>query len=136
MRQLPILSEADRASARAGHDLIASRLKDDPTSVSLTVKMSAKHTVAVPIPQPVVVHLLDVLSLMSIGTELRVLPVDAELTSSQIADILGCSRPTAVKLMTDGEIPFRFQGSRRRARLVDVLAYKDTRDDAGRLSTE
>ncbi len=136
MRQLPILSEADRATARAGHEIISSRLKDDPASVSLTVRMSNKRTIAVPIPQPVVVHLLDVLSLMSIGTELRVLPVDAELTSSQIADILGCSRPTAVKLMTDGEIPFRFQGSRRRARLKDVLDYKDARDEGDRMSSE
>lgn len=136
MNHLPILTAPERAAARAGHDLIAACMKEDPSSVSLTVKTTAKRSIAVPLPQAVVVHLLDVLSLMSIGTELRVMPVDSELTSSQIADLLGCSRPTAVKLMTDGEIPFRFQGSRRRARLQDVLAYKDARDQADRLSSK
>lgn len=136
MNQLPILSEAERETARAGHQLIAARLHEDPASVSLTVRTSAKHSVAVPLPYPIVVHLLDVLTLMSIGTELRVLPVDAELTTSQMAEILGCSRPTAVKLLSEHVIPFRFQGTRRRARLEDVLAYKESRDKAARLSSD
>lgn len=46
---------------------------------------------------------------------------------SRTADLLGVSRPTLIKLLEDGKIPFEQPGRHRRIRLDDLLAYRDRR---------
>lgn len=68
--------------------------------------------------------LLRVLSHLAAGDAVGVVPVDAELTTQQAADILNVSRPWLVKLLDDGVLPGRGAG---RVSLPDVLAYRDER---------
>jgi excisionase family DNA binding protein len=49
------------------------------------------------------------------------------LTTHEAADVLGVSRPTLIKLLEQERIPYETPHLHRRIRLVDLLAYQETR---------
>ncbi|HEY9564769.1 MAG TPA: helix-turn-helix domain-containing protein [Nocardioides sp.] len=77
------------------------------------------------LPPEVFEVLRDVLEAMAQGQAVTVAPVHQRLTTQEAADLLGISRPTVVKLLESGEIPFEQPGRHRRVRLADVLAYRE-----------
>lgn len=76
------------------------------------------------LPQELYEVLVDVVAALSQGLAITVAPQHTVLTTSQAADLLGVSRPTLVRLLEAGEIPFEKPGRHRRIRLRDVLAYQ------------
>lgn len=67
---------------------------------------------------------MDVVTALSEGVAITVSPQYTVLTTGQAANLLRVSRPTLVRLLEVGEIPFDQPGRHRRIRLADLLAYQ------------
>lgn len=81
---------------------------------------------------------------MARGQTMTLVPHGKELTTQEAADLLHVSRPHLVKLLDEGVIDHYKVGSHRRARIEDILAYREARaglrreklDELTRLSEE
>lgn len=97
-----------------------SRLGAEP--ITMSSGSNGEHLV---VPPEVFDVLRGVVEAMAQGQAVTIAPVHQRLTTQEAADLLGVSRPTVVKLLEAGEIPFEQPGRHRRVRLADVLAYRD-----------
>jgi len=75
------------------------------------------------LPPEVYRVLRDVVEAMSQGLAITIAPHNTQLTTQEAADLLGMSRPTVIRLLEAGEIPFRMRGRHRRVMLADVVDY-------------
>ena len=89
------------------------------------VKIKIQETGAfISIPKKALSLLFSIVANMAEGKSITLIPSDSELTTSQAADMLNVSRPHVVKLLEQGEIPFKKVGKHRRIALQDVIKYE------------
>jgi excisionase family DNA binding protein len=99
-----------------------------PRSIQVKAGDGAK-SLSVTVPVQAFELFLEVLGQMANGNAVTIVPIHAELTTQEAADVLNVSRPYLVKLLDEGHIPCRLVGTHRRIRMADLLAYKSKDDD-------
>ena len=75
------------------------------------------------LPHSALQVLAGALRQMADGHGVLLLPVDAELTTQQAANLLRVSRPFLIKLLDEGKLPHRRVGAHRRLLARDVARY-------------
>jgi excisionase family DNA binding protein len=105
-----LAATASRALARTSKDAVRVRLDDD-TELALPKAVT-----------PLLIHLLTE---MAQGNAVTLIPIHAELTTQEAANLLNVSRPHLVKLLKQGKIPFHRAGTHRRIRFTDIEKYKE-----------
>jgi excisionase family DNA binding protein len=84
----------------------------------------------VELPTSALCLLVDILAELADGNAVKVVPIHAELTTQEAADLLNVSRPHLVKLLEDGSLLFHKTGKHRRVRFADLMSFKEQRDQA------
>ncbi|MFD8590169.1 helix-turn-helix domain-containing protein [Streptomyces sp. NPDC059637] len=122
LKDRPVLPPTDPAEHRELAEL-AELLAGSLRSATL---LTPDGTV-VRLPPAVFDVLAQAVDAMRAGRAITVASLSQRLTTQEAAELLGISRPTLVKLLEKGEIPFEQPGHHRRVRLDDLLAYQTRR---------
>src|SRR5437870_8541380 len=122
-------SEADALLARESSRRLATHKLGRRGSVRIQL-LDDDEPDTVAVPASALRLFLHVLTEMSQGNAVTLIPTHAELTTQQGADLLNVSRPYLVKLLDEGKIPCRTVGKYRRVRFDDLMAYKRKDDEA------
>lgn len=111
------------ASARV-FDFIQEAVAPGRSTAPATAKLVDADGSSVELPAEVFRALSLIAQCMAAGKGITVAPVEQRLTTQEAADFLGFSRPTLIKFLERGDIPFTLVGRHRRVRLGDLIAYQ------------
>ncbi len=122
-----LLGEGETGVARdSSQALAAFVLGDDQDLVMRLEDRRTGQQVETSVPAAALRLLTSALARMAEGRAVTLLPLDADLSTQQAADVMGVSRPYFVKLLEAGKIPFRKVGSQRRVRVDELHRYMAT----------
>ena len=124
-------SEAEAGLAKETSRVLASRLKKG-AAMKLRIVDDDARQATVKLPAPAVGLLLRILEEMARGNAVTIIPVHAELTTQEAADMLNISRPSLIQLLDEGKIEYRRVGTHRRVRFEAVMKYKRQMDEQRR----
>ena len=122
-------TEADSRLAKESSRRLARLLGKRRQSLSVRIEQDDDQA-AISIPMSAFRLLAEILTEMAKGNAVTLIPVHAELTTQQAADLLNVSRPFVVEQMEQGAIPYRKVGTHRRVLFRDLMAFKRVTDQS------
>ena len=125
-------TEADASLARESLKRISPFLTSGKSDLSIRIQNDEHLGADIVLPASMLRLLKEILAEMAQGHGVALLPVQAELTTQQAADLLNVSRPYLIRLLEDRKIPFRLVGQHRRVRFDDLMAYQRKDDEERR----
>jgi excisionase family DNA binding protein len=119
-------TESDASLARETSRLLAPRVR---SSAPLRFRvLDAAKGETLRIPAPAARMLVRILEEMARGNAVTLIPVHAELTTQEAADMLTISRPSLIQLLDEGKIEYRKIGTHRKVRFESLMAFKRRAD--------
>jgi excisionase family DNA binding protein len=100
-----------------------------PNRTAQTPRLVGPDGVGIELPREIHELLVSIVETLKAGNGVSVIPLHAELTTVEAAQLLNVSRPFLIKQVDAGVLPHHMVGTHRRLRLVDVLAYRDRLDE-------
>lgn len=100
----------------------ASRILARSMDRQISVRMDDGLELA--LPKSVTELLVRMLTELSNGNMVSVVPIHAELTTQEAANHLNVSRPFLIKLLEQKALPFHKVGSHRRIKFTDLRAFQ------------
>jgi len=123
---------ADRILAEESSRKLTKLLGGKKKGLQLRIQRDSEPEETVEVPLSAFRLLTDILTEMARGNAVTLIPVHAELTTQEAADLLNVSRPYLIDLIEKGQLPCRKVGTHRRILFQDLMAYKQ-KNDAARL---
>jgi excisionase family DNA binding protein len=125
---LPLLpSEVDIELAKESSRALSMILASKEEVQKVTIQSDGEKT-KVELPMSAFRLFIDILANLSQGNAVQVVPVHAEITTQEAADLLMVSRPYFIKLLDENKIPYRKVGTHRRIRYSDLLNFKNNEE--------
>lgn len=125
---LPV--EREVQAAQEGQRALAAFLATRLETQQIQIFDDKNQAHRVELPTSALRLLVDILAELAEGNAVKVVPVHAELTTQEAADMLNVSRPHLVKLLEEGALPFHRAGKHRRVRFAELMQFKAQRDQA------
>lgn len=125
------LTELEIAQARESSRALSDFANTDPC-VEVRLTRPNGEAVTACLPGRAVEMLGRVLDEMAKGNPTTLIPLHAELTTHEAAELLVVSRPHLIKLLEEGRLPYRMVGTHRRIRYVDLLVFLEHEKEARR----
>jgi excisionase family DNA binding protein len=116
--------------ALAGQRALAAYLATQFDTQRIQIFDERNEAHSVELPTSALRLLVDILEALAAGNAVKVVPVHAELTTQEAADLLNVSRPHLIKLLESGDLSYHKTGKHRRVRFADLMDYKNRRDTA------
>ena len=117
-------SALDTQIARESSAALAPLLHDNTDShPHILLRTEGDREADIALPSSVLPLILDALQEMAKGNAVTLLPLQSELTTQQAADLMRVSRPSLIKMLEDGKLPYRKIGAHRRLLYADVLGH-------------
>lgn len=107
---------------------VESLLEGAPRGMGQTPRLVGPDGAAIELPRDIHALLVSIVENLKAGNGVSVIPLHAELTTVEAAELLNVSRPFLIKQLEAGALPHHLVGTHRRLRLADVLAYRDRLD--------
>ncbi len=132
-RSITVLpAEQEVRAAVEGQRALAAYLSTDRETQHIQIFDVNRQAHQIELPTSALRLLIDILAELSDGNAVKVVPVHAELTTQEAADMLNVSRPHLVKLLEEGQLTFHRTGKHRRVLFADLMAFKERRDQGSR----